>query len=168
MDFQGTAIPNLIIEVAGIMICLFALITIWYGSPRYTATKRFMTVAFSSLLAYNLCLLLLEFSQTAAGNRWRGGVILVAFGTYLFPLIAAYIVSLFVAATVGENRQEHRWLSGILTVLAATVILALLAAQLTGNLVLADEAGRFSYPTKYRKKNFLPLAGHAMNVQSTV
>lgn len=26
MIFQGTAIPNLIIEVAGIMICLFALI----------------------------------------------------------------------------------------------------------------------------------------------
>ena len=93
MVFQGTAIPNFIIEVAGIMICLFALITIWYGSPRYTTTKRFMTAAFSSMLAYNLCLLFLEFSQAAAGNRWRTGVILVAFGTYLFPLIAAYIVS---------------------------------------------------------------------------
>ena len=31
MVFQGTAIPNLIIEIAGIMICLFALITIWYS-----------------------------------------------------------------------------------------------------------------------------------------
>lgn len=111
MIFQGTAIPNLIIEVAGIMICLFALITIWYGSPRYTATKRFMTAAFGSMLAYNLCLLFLEFSQAAAG----------------------------------KDGQEYRWLSGILTVLAATGVLALLAAQLTGNLVLADEAGRFSY-----------------------
>jgi signal transduction histidine kinase len=145
MVFQGTAIPNLIIEVAGIMICLFALITIWYGSPRYTTTKRFMTAAFSSMLAYNLCLLFLEFSQAAAGNRWRTGVILVAFGTYLFPVIAAYIVSLFVAATVGENRQEYRWLFRILTILAGTGIIALILAQLTGNLVLADEAGRFSY-----------------------
>ncbi len=34
MVFQGTAIPNLIIEIAGIMICLFALITIWYGPNR--------------------------------------------------------------------------------------------------------------------------------------
>jgi LytS/YehU family sensor histidine kinase len=34
MVFQGTAIPNLIIEIAGIMICLFALITIWYSPNR--------------------------------------------------------------------------------------------------------------------------------------
>ena len=61
------------------------------------------------------------------------------FGTYLFPLIAAYIVSLFVAATVGENRQEYRWLFRILTILAGTGIIALILAQLTGNLVLADE-----------------------------
>lgn len=54
MVFQGTAIPNLIIEIAGIMICLFAMITIWYGSPKYTATKRYMTTAFVSMLAYNL------------------------------------------------------------------------------------------------------------------
>ena len=26
------------IEVVGIMICLFALITIWYGTPRHTVT----------------------------------------------------------------------------------------------------------------------------------
>ncbi len=52
MIFQGTAIPNLIIEIAGIMICLFALLTIWYGSRRYTATKRYMTGAFGSMLAY--------------------------------------------------------------------------------------------------------------------
>ena len=89
MIFQGTAIPNLIIEIAGI--------------------------------------------------------ILVAFGTYLFPLIAAYIVSLFVAAMVGKSDVQRRWLFGVLTILMGIEAAALIAAQLTGNLVLADSAGRFSY-----------------------
>lgn len=127
------------------MICLFALITIWYGSPRYTATKRYMTGAFVNMLAYNLCLLFLEFSQTASGGRWRTGVRIVAFGTYLFPLIAAYIVSLFVAVTVRDAGEQYRWLETVLTILMVVETVALFTAQLTGNLVLVDSAGRFSY-----------------------
>ena len=75
------------------MICLFALITIWYGSPRYSETKKYMTTSFGCMLAYNLCLLFLEVSQATPEKGWRTGVIIVAFGTYLFPLIAAYTVS---------------------------------------------------------------------------
>lgn len=145
MVFQGTAIPNLIIEVAGIMICLSALITIWYGSHRYIAAKRYLTGAFASMLVYNLCLLFLEFSQAARGNRWRTGVILVAFGTYLFPLIAAYIVSLFVAITVRDTREQYRWLKIVLTILMGIETAALIIAQITGNLVTADSEGRFYY-----------------------
>ena len=145
MVFQGTAIPNLIIEIAGIMICFFALITSWHGSPRYSETKRYLTAAFGNMLAYNLCLLFLEFSQAKPGNHWRIGVILVAFGTYLFPLIAAYMVSLFVSAAVSNKKEQYRWLFTVLTILMGIESAALLIAQFTGNLVLADPAGRFSY-----------------------
>ena len=145
MVFQGTAIPNLIIEIAGIMICLFALITIWYSPNRYTAAKRYMTVAFGSMLAYNICLLFLEFTQETHGGSWRTGVLLSGFGTYLFPLITAYFISLFVAETVGESEEQRRWLFHVLSILMAVEGIAILAAQITGNLVLADEAGRFSY-----------------------
>ena len=145
MVFQGTAIPNLIIEIAGIMICLFALITIWYGPNRYTAAKRYMTVAFGSMLAYNICLLFLEFTQATPGGSWRTGVLLSGFGTYLFPLITAYFISLFVAEMVGESEEQRRWLFHVLSILMAVEGIAILAAQITGNLVLADEAGRFSY-----------------------
>lgn len=74
MILQGAAIPNLIIEVMGIMICTFALITIWYDdSTGFTSTKKYMTVAFGSMLLYNICLLLLELSQAAAAVPWRTG-----------------------------------------------------------------------------------------------
>ena len=145
MVFQGTAIPNLIIEIAGIMICIFALITIWYGSARYSEIKRFMPLAFSCMLAYNMCLLFLEFSQAASGGRWRTGVVLLGFGTYLFPLLTAYILSLFVAAMVGESKEQSRWLFRVLGILMSIEVIALVTAQLTGHLILADEAGRFSY-----------------------
>ena len=67
------------------------------------------------------------------------------FGTYLFPLITAYFISLFVAETVSESEEQRRWLFHVLSILMAVEGIAILAAQITGNLVLADEAGRFSY-----------------------
>ena len=63
MIFQGTAIPNLIIEIAGIMICLFALLTIWYGSRRYTATKLFLASFFWKKLQ--------AFLENVASPFWR-------------------------------------------------------------------------------------------------
>ena len=70
---------------------------------------------------------------------------LVAFGTYLFPLIAAYIVSLFVAITVRDTKEQYRWLAIVLTILMGVETAALIIAQFTGNLVMTDSEGRFSY-----------------------
>jgi hypothetical protein len=50
-----------------------------------------------------------------------------------------------VAETVGESEEQRRWLFHVLSILMAVEGIAVLAAQITGNLVLADEAGRFSY-----------------------
>ena len=145
MAFQGAAIPNLIIEISGVMICLFALITIWYGSMKYSDTKRYMTEASVGMLFYNLCLLILEFTQAAQGVVRRSVVLLTGLGTYLFPLIAAYIISLFVAAMTFDTEEKRRQLSVFLSILMVIESAALIAAQLTGRLVLVDAAGEFSY-----------------------
>lgn len=117
MVLQGVAIPNLIIEVSGIMICIFTLITVWTGSIKYSAIKRYMTEAFSCMLTYNLCLLLLESTQASQGSTHRGVVLLTGFGTYLFPLITAYIVSLFVATTVCGTEELCRRMYIFLSIL---------------------------------------------------
>ena len=145
MVLQGAAIPNLIIEVSGIMICIFALITVWTSSIKYSAIKRYMTEAFSCLLAYNLCLLLLEFTQASQSGAPRGVVLVTGFGTYLFPLITAYIVSLFVAAIVCGTEELCRRMYIFLSILMGLESVALVYLQLTGRLVLVDAAGRFSY-----------------------
>ena len=148
MVFQGTAIPNLIIEISGIMICIFALITIWCGSMKYSDAKRYMTEASICMLAYYLCLLMLEFTQAAQSGVRRGTVLLVGFGTYLFPLIAAYIISLFVAAIIsGAEEKRHRRLFVFLSSIMGIESVAITIAQLTGKLLLVDTAGRFSYGT---------------------
>ena len=146
MILQGAAIPNLIIEVMGIMICIFALITIWYdNSISLTSTKRNMTIAFGSMFLYNVCLLLLELSQAAERVSWRAGVALVAFGTYLFPMISAYVVSLFV---VSQSDYPPDRYSGLLLALRTILfinIIVLFAAQFLGKLIIVDPMGRFSY-----------------------
>ena len=40
MIIQGTSIPNLMIEVAGIMICIFALILIRFGMTQQGTNRR--------------------------------------------------------------------------------------------------------------------------------
>lgn len=147
MVFQGTAIPNLIIEVAGTMICIFALVTIWYSSTKNSEVKRHMTAAFSAMLAYNLCLLFLEFTQAAPGSRWLAGVFLVGFGTYLFPLITSFIISLFVAEMVSDTETKRRRLSLMLRLMVGAGVSALFIAQFTGNLIRVDETGKFMYGT---------------------
>ena len=146
MILQGAAIPNLIIEVMGIMICTFALITIWYDdSTGFTSTKKYMTVAFGSMLLYNICLLLLELSQAAAAVPWRTGVVLVAFGTYLFPMISAYVVSVFVVSQSDYPPDRLGRLLLALRMLLIINIFGLFAAQLLGKLIIVDPMGRFSY-----------------------
>lgn len=155
MSLQGTAIINLLIGEAGIMICIFALITIWFGSSKYMSTKKYMTAAFSSMLLYNLCLLLLELSQAVANlvagppagpaaGPWRTGVILVGFGTYLFPQITVYIISRYVVRVVFEEGPARRRLYLLLNILGIAAVAVLLAAQFAGILLIVDDAGRYT------------------------
>ena len=97
------------------------------------------------MLAYNICLLILEFTQAAQSDIRRDVVLLVSFGTYLFPLIAAYVISLFVIAIVCDTEEKHRRLFVFLSILMGIESAALIASQLTGRLILVDTGGKLSY-----------------------
>lgn len=145
MTLKGTAVLNLIIEVMGIMICLFALIIIKYGAQKHLSSKKYMAAAFSSMLAYNMCLLLLELSQAEDIILWRLGVYLIGVGTYLFPLITVYIISKFIVRILRTTLQLHFNLNWILNILMGIETGTIVISQLTGNLLCVDSMGRFSY-----------------------
>ena len=145
MIIQGTSIPNLMIEVAGIMICVFALILIRFGMTQSGTSRRLLATAFSMMLAYNLCLLLLEFTQIEAVHSPRIYVLLSAFGTYLFPVFTAHLVSLYVIHLISRTDGQYRKALTALSVFTSAEIILLLVLQFTGNLVLADQEGVFYY-----------------------
>ena len=145
MIIQGTSIPNLMIEVAGIMICIFALILIRFGMTQPWTNRRILATAFSMMLAYNLCLLLLEFTQIEAVHSPRIYVLLSAFGTYLFPVFTAHLVSLYVIHLISRTDGQYRKALTALSVFTSAEIILLLILQFTGNLVLADQEGVFYY-----------------------
>ena len=145
MIFQGTAIPNLIIEVIGIMTCVYALITIWYGPAKYMTTRKYMTVAFGSMFLYNICLLVLEFTQASQTAPPRGVVVLAVFGTYVFPLITAFVIALYVVVQTKPPIEKYMILRPGLQILFFIGFAALLTAQATGNLIIVDQNGQFDY-----------------------
>lgn len=145
MVIRGTAIPNLMIEVAGIMICIFALILIRFGMSQSGTSKKLMSCAFSMMLVYNFCLLLLEFTQIDTVHATRTLVFLFGFGTYLFPVITAYLVSLYVVRIISRSDGEYRRGFWALSAFITAEIILLLIVQFTGNLFLVDQEGTFSY-----------------------
>lgn len=145
MIFQGTAIPNLIIEVIGIMTCVYALITIWYGPAKYMTTRKYMTVAFGSMFLYNICLLVLEFTQASQTTPPRDVVVLAGFGTYVFPLITAFVIALYVVVQTKPPIEKYMILRPGLQILFFIGFAALLIAQATGNLIIVDQNGQFDY-----------------------
>ena len=66
MTIQGPAIANLIIEVIGIMLSVFGLIIIRYGSVSDSRTIKQMMAAIISMLLYNSSLFYLEISQAVS------------------------------------------------------------------------------------------------------
>lgn len=145
MYIQWSTIPNLMIEVAGIMICIFALILIKKGMNKRDRSRELMIYAFSMMLVYNLCLLLLECTQFDPVPSPRALVFLFYFGTYVFPEIAAYYISLHIICIISKSEEEYQ--KGFLALRAFLIaeFILLLIVQFTGNLVYVDQAGR--YPT---------------------
>ena len=144
MVIQGTTIPNLMIEVAGIMICIFALILIRFSMSQPGPVRRLLACAFSMMLVYNLCLLLLEFTQIGLLPASRLLVFLFGIGTYVFPEITAYLVSLYVIRIISKTENEYQF--GFLSLSGFIVfeLVIFMIIQSGGSLVRVDLDGRYS------------------------
>ena len=145
MTISNTFVPNLMIETAGIVICITAQIALRFGVFRNQITKQYMTEAFLDMLMYNLCLLLLELSQAGIIHPWRTAVALLGFGTYLFPQVCAFLVSLFVARMVSQEEERFLYRSMLLYFLLFFQLAVTMVLQILNDLLVVDEFGKFSY-----------------------
>lgn len=145
MRITYTHIANFMIETAGMVICVFGLILLCYGLYKHNMTKKYLLIACSNMLVYNLCLLNLEFTQVGIIPSWRPLVISLGFGTYLFALVAAYFVSLYVVSIVSEVESTQYMRIMILTVLMVIELLVILLVQMKNALLRVDLFGRYIY-----------------------
>ena len=145
MTISNTFVPNLMIETAGIVICITAQIALRFGIFRNKVTKRYMTEAFLDMLFYNVCLLLLELTQAGIIHTWRSVVALLGFGTYLFPQVCAFLVSLFVARMVSQEEERFLYRSMLLYFLLFFQLAVTMVLQILNDLLVVDEFGKFSY-----------------------
>ena len=83
MVLQGTAIVNLMIEVTGIMICIFGLIMIRHGGINIVRTRRYMYAAAINMMVYHICLLYVELFQATPGMHWRPGAYIAGLGSFV-------------------------------------------------------------------------------------
>lgn len=143
MIIQGIEIANLIIEMIGVMVSVFALIILMFGFSREKETTGYYTSAFISLLAYYLCLLCLQLLRGHSGPAYRNGIYLTWFGTYLFSIAAAFIVSCYVAAILSFTQPARRKIFALLTSVLVSGILLMAYGQLTGRLLRVTEKGMF-------------------------
>ena len=144
MTIQGPAIAHLIIEVIGLMLSVFGLIIIRYGSVHNTMTIKHMTASIISMLLYNSSLFYLEISQAVPGTHWRAGVYLAGLGSYVFSILALFIVSVLIVYLIDLKGGRLRRLRYVMIAIFMIGIAALAAAQLSGNLIHVDAAGGFS------------------------
>ena len=148
MYLRGTEIINFIIALSGILICAIILLILLIAGRKEKVTMTYMVFAFVALLFYNLCLCSLVMLESVEGlltNKfWVLVVILEGFGTYLYGVMTAYIVSSYVAYLVKPPKRAYDRIRWALPIILVVFFAILMILQHTGNLVQVDEAGTYS------------------------
>ena len=107
-----------------------------------------MVFAFVFLLSYNVCLaafVLLLNSKIIVNNKfWTLVAILMGFGTYLYAVITAYIVSSYIAYLVKPAEREKKRIQIVLLIMLVLFIVIFVVVQHTRDLVQIDETGTYS------------------------
>lgn len=133
------------IEASGIVICSFCLVLLIGARYAQNKTKEYMLIACINMLIYNICLLILELTQVGIISSARLLVILSGLGTYVFPLVAAYYVSLYVVSLISADETALRFHIIPLTVLLGVEMMVIAAGQMTNRILIIDMYGLFSY-----------------------
>ncbi len=145
MYLRQTDILNCTIAMIGIMSCASMLLILLTTGRKEKTTKTYMAFAFISLLSYNICLFSFVLLQKNIVSKFRTlVVILLGFGTYIFGVVTAFIVSSYVAYLVKPQGKVHKRIQSTLLIMLILFFVTLVIMQCTGNLVQIDEAGTYS------------------------
>ena len=159
MHLRGIEIINFIIAIIGIMSSVHMLLSYLTTTRKDRDTATYMIFAAIFLLGYNICLgslVLLEDYEGVLNNKyWALVLILMGFGTYLYAIITAFVVSRYIAFLLKPPEQVHKRIRVALTTMLVLFSAILFIAQHTGNLVQIDEAGMYS-------EGRLSFVGHIM------
>ena len=158
MYLRGTEIVNLFIAVIGIMSCASMLLILLTTGRKEKTTMTFMVFSIISLLTYNVCLcslVLLQNNAATLKKYWTLIMILMGFGTYLYGIVTAFIVSRYVTYLVKPSERVHKRIKVGLAIMLVIFFIILLIMQHTGNLVQVNEAGEYS-------EGYYSFSGHVM------
>ena len=132
----------------GIMSCVNMLLIHLTTGRKDKVTATYMVFSAVFLLSYNICLgslVLLEDYEGVLNNKyWALVLILMGFGTYLYAIFTAFVVSRYMAHLLKPPEQVHKRIRLALATMLVLFSAILLIAQHTGNLVQIDEAGTYS------------------------
>ncbi|MBR3020309.1 MAG: histidine kinase [Clostridia bacterium] len=148
MYLRGTDIINLTIALIGILSCANMLLIQLVARRKDKVTLTYMVFAFIALLSYNICLcffVLLQSIEVVVNYKvWYLTLILMGFGTYLYAIITAFVVSSYVAYLVKLPERARKGTHRALFTMLVLFLVILLIMQRTGNLVQIDETGTYS------------------------
>ena len=136
MHLSGTEIIDFIIAMIGIMSSANMLLSYLTTRRKDAVTATYMVFAAVFLLFYNICLgslVLLEDYEGVLNNKyWALVLIHMGFGTYLYAIITAFVVSRYIAFLLKPPEQTHKRIRVALT----TMLVLFSAILFIGFLIL--------------------------------
>ena len=157
MAIIGGSIVNLIIEVIGIMVSLFSILLLGFGFSHDRTTIRYFFVCFSSLLLYNMSILLLELMNGFQGNEWRIGMMIAGFLSFFISVLTVYAVSNYLLTILHLPAAYDRRIRLFLTAAFVLAAIVLLYGQYAGKIALVDENYRY-YEGEWQNLGFIIVA----------
>ena len=157
MAIVGSSVVNLIIEVIGVMVSLFSILMLVFGFSHDRTTVRYFFVCFSSLLLYNLSILLLELMNGFQGNEWGIGMMIAGFLSFFISVLTVYAVSNYLLALLRLPAKLDRRIRLSLTVGLVLSEIVLLYGQFAGKIALVDENYRY-YEGEWKNIGFMIVA----------
>ena len=157
MAIIGGSVVNLIIEMIGIMVSLFSILLLGFGFSHDRTTVRYFFICFSSLLLYNLSILLLELMNGYQGSKWRIGMMIAGFLSFLISVLTVYFVSNYLLTLLHPPAKITRWIRLLMTAALVLATIVLLYGQYAGKIALVDENYRY-YEGEWKNLGFIIVA----------